>query len=167
MFSHGFPLVLPLLVVAGLSGCAPELSPEARCFAAATVEYRAARREAARIRQDLARGYGLHQTRIDVARAVPCRVAGARSSCVEAGRERLTLPVAIDTAELRARLAVLTARMAALRPPAMAAAAPCGYRGAADPDAADPGGADPGGAARNFAAGRAGADGPAPAWVPP
>lgn len=121
---------LPLLgLIVMLSACNAPLTPEAQCFADATVAYRAAWRGAAAIRADLARGYALHVQEIKVAEAVPCRVGGARSTCLGNGRRRLTTPIAIDRADLEARLAHLDAKMAALRPAARRAAAPCGYEG--------------------------------------
>lgn len=120
-----FALALPLIA----AGCGAPLAPEAQCFADATIAYRAAWRGAETLRADLARGYALHSREIKVAQAVPCRVAGARSTCLANGRETLTFPVAIDRANHTARLAALEAKMNALRPTAMAAAAPCGYDG--------------------------------------
>ncbi len=126
----GSPLsFLPAVCALGLhlTGCAAPLSEEAQCFADATVEYRAAWRAAQTARADLDRGYALHHAEFRRAEVVPCRVEGARSSCLYNGRETLAIPVAFDRAALDARLATLEARMDRLRPAAMAAAAPCGY----------------------------------------
>lgn len=121
------PLGLAALAALALAGCAPALSPEAQCFAAATVEYRAAWRAAEALRADLARGYALHPVALPVTRAVSCSWQGTREICLHTGREEVALPVAADRAALEARLAAAEARMDTLRPAAMAAAAPCGY----------------------------------------
>lgn len=119
----------PMLTLAllALTACGADLSPEARCFADATVAYRGAWRGAEKIRADLARGYALHEREIKVAQAVTCRVAGRLDTCLGNARERITIPVAIDRAALKARLAALETRMDTLRPTATEAAAPCGY----------------------------------------
>lgn len=126
-----------LAFLIGLAGCGMALSPEAQCFADATFEYGAAWRGAETIRGDLARGYALFrpygQNTARLA-GVPCRVAGRLDTCLGTQRHRVVIPVSIDRAELRARLAVLDAKMARLRPAAMAAAAPCGYGDRAAPD---------------------------------
>ncbi|GGD25993.1 hypothetical protein [Sinisalibacter lacisalsi] len=112
--------------LAPLAGCGG-LSPEARCFAEATAEYRGPWREARRIEADLVRGHALH--RVEVIRLAPvdCHEGGQRNTCLVERREWELRPVAIDEGLHRARLATLEARMAALRPAAMAAAAGCGY----------------------------------------
>ena len=110
-----------------LTGCAQQLSPQARCFAEATVEYRAAWRAARAIRADLDRGYALHHAEIRLAQAVPCRVKGVRSTCLDDARQTRALPVAIDRAALARRLSGVEAKLEALRPAAMDAAAPCGF----------------------------------------
>jgi len=114
-----------------LSGCVAPMSPEAQCFAAATVDYRAAWREAEAVRADLDRGYALHHEELRLPRAVSCRVGAAWGSCIEERREVLALPVGIDLAVHSARLSDLEAEMDALRPAAMTRAAPCGYGGRA------------------------------------
>lgn len=116
----------PLAIVLALAGCAP-LSPEAQCFADATIEYREAWRGVRTIDADLARGYGIREQEIRVAQAVTCREAGRMSTCLENVRERFEVPVPIDREALTVRRATLVARMAALRPAAMKAAAHCGY----------------------------------------
>lgn len=107
-----------------LAGC---LSPEAQCFAEATAEFRGPWREARTIEADLARGYALH--RVEVIRLAPvtCHERGIRGTCLVEQRDWEVRAVAIDEGLHRARLAALEARMDALRPGAMAAAAPCGY----------------------------------------
>lgn len=120
---HRALLALPLL----LAGCGAALPPDAQCFAEATIEYRAAWRGAEQIRADLARGYALYKQPVVEPVSVPCRVAGARDSCFGTRKVWRATPVAIDRAWQLERLAELEARMEALRPAAMAAAAPCGY----------------------------------------
>lgn len=130
VFMSPSPLTfVPVFIALALhvTGCASPLSREAQCFADATVAYRAAWREAGTVRADLQRGYALHEERVRLPRAVPCRVDGVRGTCLAEDQETLAFPVAIDRAALAARLAVLEAEMAALKPAAMAAAAPCGY----------------------------------------
>ncbi len=122
-----------LALVLHLTGCAPSLTPEARCFAEATVEYRAAWREAQALRADLARGYTLVRAEVGQVQAVPCRVEGKLSTCLHEGGSPLALPIPVDRPALEKRLATLDARMAALRPAAMERAAPCGYGDWADP----------------------------------
>lgn len=119
----------PLLLALGLlaTGCAAPLSPEAQCFAEATVAYRAAWRSAQAIRVDLDRGYALHPVELRGAEAVPCRIDGARANCLAEANRVTEMPVAIDPAALSRRLAALEARMDRLRPAAMARAAPCGF----------------------------------------
>lgn len=128
MSSTPFPHT-PLLLALGLfaTGCAAPLSPEAQCFAEATVEYRAAWRGAQAIRADLDRGYALHPVELRGVEAVPCRLDGARSSCLYGTDRVAELPVAIDRADLDRRLATLEARMDRLRPAAVARASPCGF----------------------------------------
>lgn len=126
-----------VLLVLAAPGCSP-LSPEARCFADATIAYRAAWREAQAIRADLARGYAVHSEDIRTVVAVPCRVAGARSACLGNTRDRIKIPLATDRVTLTNRLAALEVRMEALRPAAMEGAARCGYGNGANGDA--PGG---------------------------
>lgn len=108
-------------------GCTAPLAPEAQCFAAATVEYRTAWRGAQAIRADLDRGYALHPSEVRQAEAVPCRIGGARASCLANTSRTHEIPVAIDRADLERRLAALEAEMDRLRPAAMARAAPCGF----------------------------------------
>ncbi|MCB1328223.1 MAG: hypothetical protein KDK28_01590 [Maritimibacter sp.] len=123
-----FPHTPRLLALALLTaGCTAPLSPEAQCFAEATVDYRAAWRGAQAIRADLDRGYALHPVAYRGVDAVPCRIDGARSSCLYGTDRVAELPVAIDRADLGRRLAALEARMDRLRPTAMARAAPCGF----------------------------------------
>lgn len=114
---------LPLVV----AGCGAALSPEAQCFADATIEYRAAWRGAEQIRADLARGYALHKLDVVEPVAVPCQVAGARDTCFGTRNVKRAIPVAIDRGWLIERLTALEAKKDALRPAAMAAAAPCGF----------------------------------------
>lgn len=121
-----FPKVAALCLAA-LAGCAAPLSPQAQCFADATVAYRAAWRGVRAIDADLARGYGLRQEALRLAQAVPCRRGGRLGSCLANRTARLDLPVPINRAELKARRTALVARMDGLRPTAMAQAAPCGF----------------------------------------
>lgn len=113
-----------LLVSGLLTGC---LSPEAACFAEATAAYRGPWREARGIEADLARGHALRRVEVTRLETVTCRKGGERESCLVEARRTDTRAVGIDADHLRARLAALEARMDALRPAAMAAAAPCGY----------------------------------------
>lgn len=110
-----------------IAGCTAPLSPEAQCFAEATVKYRAAWRTAEAARADLDRGYALHDVTVDRAAAVPCRVDGVRSTCLHEAHETLTVPAPIDRPALERRLAASEAQMEALRPAAMRKAASCGY----------------------------------------
>jgi hypothetical protein len=123
------PAPLAFLCLVLLAGC---LSPEARCFAEATAEYRGPWREARKIEADLARGHALH--RVEVIRLAPvtCHESGIRGTCHVEQRDWEVRAVAIDVGLHRARLAALDARMDALRPAAMAAAAPCDYGDWAD-----------------------------------
>lgn len=120
-----------------ITGCSSPLSPEAQCFADATIAYRAAWREARAVRADLDRGYALHEETVPVVQAVACRFEGARRDCLYQGRQVVSVPVAIDRRALGDRLTVLEAEMAALKPAAMAAAAPCGYSVGANTTLAD------------------------------
>lgn len=115
-----------LLVLAACTGPAA-LTPEARCFAEATVDYRAQWRRAKTARADLDRGYALTVQSLPVASATDCSATDNPADCLVNERRRIVLPVAIDPTLTRARLARAEARMDALRPVAMAAAAPCGY----------------------------------------
>lgn len=128
---HFRPIALVMLAL--LAACGASMAPEAECFAAATIAYRGAWRGAEKIRADLARGYALHPARITMARAVPCRVGGRKGTCLGNATERIEMPLAIDRADLQARLEALNARMDALRPAAQRAAAPCGYTGGSAP----------------------------------
>ncbi|MEZ5720234.1 MAG: hypothetical protein R3D59_00060 [Paracoccaceae bacterium] len=111
-----------------ISGCAAPLTPEAQCFAEATVDYRAAWREAEAIRADLDRGHALERLDSRQAEALPCRADdGARAYCLYETHSTLLLSVPIDRAALTRRLAALEEKMDRLRPPAMARAAPCGF----------------------------------------
>lgn len=110
-----------------IAGCAAPLSPEAECFAAATVDYRAAWRAAEAISADLARGHALEPVTVPRTMALPCRVDGQRDICLMATETTRAVPIAIDRVALLRRLAALEARMDRLRPPAMQRAAPCGF----------------------------------------
>ncbi|RME18265.1 MAG: hypothetical protein D6801_01725 [Alphaproteobacteria bacterium] len=111
-----------------LGACSPALSPEAQCFADATIDYRAAWRGVQQIDADLARGYGLRRSEAQGVEAVPCREGGRRAMCLANTRKAVLVPVPIDAETLRARRVHLKAKMEALRPQAMAAAAPCGFQ---------------------------------------
>jgi hypothetical protein len=117
---------IALFALFALAGCAP-LSPEAQCFADATIDYRAAWRGVRTIDANLARGHGIKEQQIGLAQAVPCRVGGRPGNCLDNRRVTLEIPVPIDREALIARRAALVARMAALRPAAMKASAHCGY----------------------------------------
>jgi len=128
--------VLSLLAITLLAGC---LSPQARCFAGATSEYRAVWRAARTVEADLARGFALHRLESETLALSTCRVAGAPETCLVERRLWSETPVAIDVVAHQAKLAELEARLAQLRPAAMAAAAPCEYGDWATPtdDAAE------------------------------
>jgi hypothetical protein len=120
--------ILFALCTALAAGCAPPpLPPEAQCFAAATAQYRGPWREARRIEAELARGYAIERTRATRLAPISCHEGGRRGTCFAEHRETSLRRVPINLEWHRARLAALEARMAALRPAAMAAAAPCGY----------------------------------------
>lgn len=117
-----------------LVGCGPPaLSPEAQCFAEATAHYRGPWREARRIEEELARGYAIERSRRTRLAPVTCHEGGRLGTCLAEHRETNLRRVPIDVVWHRARLAALKARMAALRPSAMAEAAACGYGDGAGP----------------------------------
>ena len=122
------PLVIAVLAGMALAGC---VSPQARCFAEATAEYRLAWRAARDLEADLARGFSRRPVEIVALAPVTCHDAGVRKTCLVEQRRWQTREVAIDAPAHRDRLVALRAEMDALRPAAMAAAAPCGYDGTA------------------------------------
>jgi len=125
MHRPGFLLAICLFP---LAGCGPPvLSPEAQCFAEATAHYRGPWREARRIEAELAQGYAIERTRTTRLAPITCHEGGRLGTCLAEHRETNLRRVPIDVAWHRARLAALEARMDALRPAAMAAAAACGY----------------------------------------
>jgi len=134
MHRPGFLLAICLFPLAGCGP--PALSPEAQCFAEATAHYRGPWREARRIEEELARGYAIERTRRTRLAPVTCHEGGQLGTCFAEQPETHLRRVPIDVAWHRARLATLEARMAALRPAAMAAAATCNYGDWAEPRAA-------------------------------
>lgn len=124
--SHHLLQFVSLVFPLAFGGCTP-LSPQAQCFAEATVAYRAAWREAEGIRAELARGYALHPVVYRSLRESGCGVPGTHDLCVGTVPSQVQIPVSIERAVLEERLTALEKRMETLRPAAMAVAAPCGY----------------------------------------
>lgn len=118
-----FRSIIPLMTLLLIAACA---TPQQKCISQASLTLRKAERKAAKIEQDLARGYAIHRETVLVPTVEICTDAKGKSyQCIDHDHRTIRTPVAIDADLEKSKLAALRKLIRSERPKVAAATKAC------------------------------------------
>ncbi len=120
---HRIPAVAGLAVMLGLTACA---TPQQRCIAGATADYRTLQAQIKTTEANIARGYALHRQSIPIRSTRVCYDSKRRPyTCHRTAFQQIETPVSIDIGNEKAKLASLKAKLTQAQRKAVAGTKTC------------------------------------------
>ncbi|SEW04019.1 hypothetical protein SAMN05444851_1030 [Aliiroseovarius sediminilitoris] len=120
---HRIPTMVGLALLLGLSACA---TPQQRCIAGATADYRTLQTQIKTAESNIARGYALHRQSIPITNTRVCYDGNKNPyTCQRTAFRQIETPVSIDIDNEKAKLAGLKAKLATAQRKAVAGTKVC------------------------------------------